>query len=873
VKKITCLFIFLLLLSASSGLYAQKKGSLTAQELEQYKQKVTSLVEYLESTLNFLGDPKSIAKEKAIVIRESYLKMFLNDKVQVEDDLDENRVVPLYKDVQAYLKDIGFFYRRVKFEFVIADITHLVNEKDQHYFKVTFNRSLNGLTVTGDSVSSRKVRYIEVNLNINSDDLKIASMYTTKLDEKEGTRVWWNNLNPIWKFVLGKNVFVSDTIELSNISFFTENKVVISLNPNRPASPSDTAMNYLITLPDEKNLNSDLVVIADTLNFEAEPIHNILKGILKQQQIDLSDNPEINSLSPLTELTELREINCSNTMVTDLFPIRNLNKLELLNFSETPVSDISSLYYSSTLRELNCGLTLINDLSPISGLVNLEKLKCNGLKITSLDFLTQMKNLKSLDCGSTRIYDLGPVAGLKEIESLDISGTGVINLNTVKELLNLMYLNCENTTVSSLESLVDLQKLEVLRISNTGVTSLEELKEVKSLKRIYCDNTGIPKEEAIQFMRDHPECLVIFESEDLFLGWKGLENPWKEIAGKNTQISEQPTQEELHQVLTIAKLDISGNKEITTLDPVKRLFNLTVLNVSSILVKDFTPIAEAMVLEDLNISDNAINSIDFLKNARHLHTLNIENTQVASLTPVEKLTGLRYIYADNTPIDDASAFQFQKNNNGCIVVYKTKDLEAWWKSLPVAWKNLFSGQFKIDSPPTREQLHTILFLDSLTITDNNPIVDLSPIGMIKGLKTLSINGTQVNSLQPLASLTDLEVLKCNQNPVSDLTPISGLSKLLILDIENTPVAKLDPVIKMPDLKSLNASGTQIKSIDPVKSLMKLEDLKINNTSIKSLKPLLELPKLKSLECYNTSVSSKNVEKFKEAKSRVKVVYY
>ena len=125
-------------------------------------------MKYTESTLNFLGDPKSVMKEKEIVINESYLKMFLNDKVQVEDDLDENREVPLYKDVQAYLKDIGFFYRRVKFEFVIADITHLVNDQNNHYFKVTFNRSLNGLTVMGDSVSSRKVRYMEINLNINS---------------------------------------------------------------------------------------------------------------------------------------------------------------------------------------------------------------------------------------------------------------------------------------------------------------------------------------------------------------------------------------------------------------------------------------------------------------------------------------------------------------------------------------------------------------------------------------------------------------------------------------------------------------------------------------------------------------------------------
>jgi len=76
-----------------------------------------------------------------------------------------------------------------------------------------------------------------------------------------------------------------------------------------------------------------------------------------------------------------------------------------------------------------------------------------------------------------------------------------------------------------------------------------------------------------------------------------------------------------------------------------------------------------------------------------------------------------------------------------------------------------------------------------------------------------------------------------------------------------------------NLRSLNGSGTQIKSIDPVEDLMKLEEIKLNNTLIKSLKSLLELPRLKSLECYNTKITSKTVDKFKEAKPGVKVVYY
>ncbi len=296
-RKFTILLL-LFLIGFFAAVCAQDKNTLSAQDLEKYKQQVTSLVKYFESTVNFLGDPKSIAKEKEIVINESYLKMFLNDKVQIEDDLDDNREVPLYKDVQAYLKDIGFFYRRVSFEFVIADITHFVNEKKVHYFKVAFNRSMNGLTVTGDSVSSRKIRYMEVNLDVNANTLKIASIYTTKLDEKEEIKVWWNNLSYTWKEIFGKNVYVSDSVELTRIIFFSDSMAVISGKVVPSLTPSDSSLTYQIELPEDKQLYSDNPPAEDTIYVKTDEIFGKLKGILNQQQIDVSNRTEIKNSRP-----------------------------------------------------------------------------------------------------------------------------------------------------------------------------------------------------------------------------------------------------------------------------------------------------------------------------------------------------------------------------------------------------------------------------------------------------------------------------------------------------------------------------------------------------------------------------------------------
>jgi Leucine-rich repeat (LRR) protein len=852
---------------------AQVNDALTKEELEKYKKQVTELVKYFEETLNFLGDPVSVAKEKEIVVNDSYLKMFVNDKVQIEDDLDENRNVPLHKDVRAYLKDIGFFFRKAKFEFVISEINHYLTGDNLNYFKVSLNRILDAVTVTGDTVHSRQARFIEVNLNIPANTLKIASVYTTKLDEREESRVWWNNLSLAWRDILGKGVFVFDTIEMSRISYFEDSLISIISEMKFSEPNHDSTGNFKFEIPDQRDIFPERQKITDTLKMDAGEIFAHTAVILKLQKLDVTGNNAIRDLGPLSELTELREIRCSNTLITSLVPIRNLNHLEILDFSETPVDDFSPMHYSATIRELNCGYTLISDLSPLAGFHNLETLKCDGLKLTDLNFVTELFNLKTLSCGGTRIYDLSALKNLKNLSGLDISGTGVFSLDSIAGLTSLTYLNCENTSVSSIVPVSGLRNLGILRISNTPVKSLEPLRDIEPLRKIYCDHTGVARDEAIRFMRDHPSCLVMFESDDLIAGWRELENGWKKILRKYATISEFPTQEELHTLLTIKKMDISGNQEITTVNPLKWFFNLTSLDASSTKVIDFTPVSQVIELEDLNISGNNIAHIDFLSNLSRLHVVNLENTYVSSLRPLENKHSLRIIYADNSQIKDEAAFTFRSLNRETTVIFKTKELESWWDNLPAAWKAFFTDLVDSDNKPSKEQLHRIIFQDSLSIRNNSGISDLSPITMIRALKKLALTGTSVSNLYPLAQMRDIEEILCNQSPVSDLSALSGLPKLKILNVENTPLTDLEPITGLSQLESLNCSGTQIKSLSPVESLYNLKEIKINNTSIKSLKSLLKLPGLMKLECFNTGISSKSVDKFKALKPGCTVVYY
>ena len=182
-KKIAILSI--LLFGMAMGIQAQK---LSKDEAAKYDTEIRQMLVYLEETMNFIGDSATIAAEKEIVFTESWSKIFIDDKVQVEDDLDNNRTSPINKDVQAYLKDIDFFFKWATFKFDLQSIANGVNDDGSVFFKVTLTRHLTAKTIADEMVDNVRNRFIEINLDRQNNSIKIASIYTTKVNEKESLR-------------------------------------------------------------------------------------------------------------------------------------------------------------------------------------------------------------------------------------------------------------------------------------------------------------------------------------------------------------------------------------------------------------------------------------------------------------------------------------------------------------------------------------------------------------------------------------------------------------------------------------------------------------------------------------------------------------
>ena len=824
-KKIAILSI--LLFGMAFGSQAQK---LSKDEVAKYENEINSMISYLEETMNFLGDSTTSALEKEIVFTESWSKIFIDDKVQIEDDLDVNRNTPINKDVQAYLKDIDFFFKWANFKLDLQSIANSTRDDGTVFFKATLTRHLTAKTITDEAIDNMKNRFVEINLDRQNNSLKIASIYTTKINEKEALRNWWNGLSQNWKTRLGSDVILDDSTTLAE------------LNPS--------------SLTDFSELDAKL------------------KLVTQKQRVDISGIREIISLEPLSELSDLNWLDISGTSIEDLSPVRNLNKLKVLRANSTLIEDLTALKYNITLEELEVANTTIEDLSVLASLRNLLKLNLNNTQVNRISNLKSCPNLTSLNLGSTRIANVGVLQDLVQLKSLDISNTAVRDLGPISNLKDLQSLNISGSAVSNLQALSGMENLRELYCSNTSISDLTPLKGNRRLSKIYCDHSGIHDAEASAFTQTNPFALVIYDTEALKTWWRELPIYWKAVFSKQIKVDSEPTTEQLHQIINMQELDLSGNTFMQNLMPVSRLTNLRSLNISNTEIGYLQPIQGLANLESLNISHTYISDLKPLQDMSNLKYLNIMNTPVKDLSALVNDGNIEVIEADSTTIGKSQVVALKESQRQVTVVYQTEALKAWWNGLDPIWQAIFRNAIGSQSEtPNALELQQILDLRELEITPELPIISIEPLTDLMWLERLTINNQGVSDLKPLANKEFLLELNAQNNPISSLSPIESSTLLELLNIENTQIKDLGALSKMNNLVTLNASGTIVKSLKPLSNLQKLENLFVNNTNVRSISPVENMPSLKQLKVYNTKVKKRAVEQLQEKRLDLNIIYY
>jgi hypothetical protein len=795
-----------------------KAGMIAANKVDTFKLQVIPLVKFFESSLNFLADPRNPVNEKQTILSKSYLKWCWDEKSQIEDDLDENRLVPLYKDMPAYLSDVSFFFKSAKFNYSVQDVAVEAGQNGLTYFKVTANRNLRGINLNSDSVTSNKVRYLEMNFDSVKQQMKIVSVYTTKLNEKEDLRNWWNGLSGNWKQILANDMKLEGTMPMAQIDNFNDSVAMVGGVPT-------------------------FIMGSEFYKFLGEIVH--------AEQVDLSGDTAIRDLEPLNKLSDLKEVIVAGTEVSDLLPLRNLNKLEILDISNTRVTTLEPLHYCININQLRIKGTPVSDISVVSSFQTLSTLDLSTTKINSLDAIRELVSIKELRIDHTPVKDISPLSALVNLELLNVSSTAVENLDAVKNMKN----------------------LRILMSDSTGISSLAPLDSLSMLQRVYCNNTRINQKTALIFLKKHPETALVYASKELAAWWETLTPEWRNLFNIYLNFDKQPSTEQLHQMALLDSINITGRMTISSLAPLSKLILLRNLQCQSTGITSLDPLKDLTELKVLNASNTKISDLRPLSGITGLEILNADNTQAADLSPLYLLTNLKYVFADNTAVNVKEGDKFADENPGCLPVFQTFENQEWWNGLSDTWKELLLLQVGIKETPDKIGMQKIAGLTKVSFSENFQVADLTPLQHLTRLTELQFSGTSVAKLDPLISMTKLQVLRCQKNPILDLAPVAGLHNLTEIDFSNTQVEDLEALQNMMQLEVLKFNGTQVKNLKYLQKLTNLTVMEFYNTRVGNVDVLEGMTKLKSVKMFNTKVSAKRVEKLKALHPKCEIVFY
>ncbi|MDX2287112.1 MAG: leucine-rich repeat domain-containing protein [Bacteroidia bacterium] len=891
-------FAVRILLVASFGAALPAQAQQDTASVSIYREGARRMVQFLEFTLNTLGDARTPAREKEIIIFESYRKIFRDERVQIEDDLVEHRSTATRKEVKAYLQDVDFFYESLTFAFEIDSISHEVTEKGELFFLVSTLCTLQGRTSAGDSLYATRPRYLEINVDEAARDLKIVSIYTTRQSEEEEAIEWWNSLGYAWREVFAPQLRLSDSVPVSRLMEISPDFAVgdtLPMEARFEIVMNDSAVWQTYTLLDSSIRWGDTLRVSGTDSVVAYSPRLIrdLRRVMASERLDLSGRTGLASLEPLARLTQLRELNLSGLDAADLTPLRYLTRLQRLTLDHARAVSLDPLRYCIGLRELSLAYMPVSDIQILSQFSSLSKLALDATGVQDLSPLRTLVSLRELTFNATGVADLSPLAGLRELEVLMCSRTRIADLGPLAGMAQLQLLGIEETAAASLAPLAGLARLRILYADGAAVASLEALHRLPELRRVYCDRSGVGREEAARLRTANPNCLVVYESTALQHWWQEMPAPWRAFFRSAARLSPIPTREELHSLAATAALDLGGHTELADLAPLSMITGLRSLSAARTGAASLAPLEPLTELEQLDLSRNPVTDLGPLRTLRKLRMLDLTGTPAADLEPLSaclrlevlaadstaverldalgRLPALRKLYADGARISDSAAVQLAASSPELLICYRTARLGAWLDTLPADWKARLRRIAAWGDTPGREALHELTFRQALDLGQDPGLVSLSPLTVFVRLRFLRCSEARVASLAPLGTLTALEVLECAGNPVEDLTPLAGLPRLSYLDVRNTPVRSLKPLEAAGRLEELYCSGTRIKKLRPLAAVQTLRRLDISNTGVGSLKPLAA--GLEHLKCFNTKVSPGAVRKFREARPACEVVYY
>ncbi len=437
-----------------------------------------------------------------------------------------------------------------------------------------------------------------------------------------------------------------------------------------------------------------------------------------------------------------------------------------LNAPGKGIADLRGLECAQGLLSLGLADNAITDVTPLLDLTGLVQLELSDNQISDVSALGRLHRLTRLSLPGNGIEDLGPLADLEGLEALDLGGNAITSLEPLRGLERLAVLVLSKNQVTDLGPLAGLEGLVGLEIDDNQVQSLEPLRGLTSLRYVDLDGNAIPSLE-----------------------------PLADAVG-------------------MQELEASRNA-LDSLAGVERMVGLIRITAQENQITSTAPVADLSLLSVLDLGDNAITSLEGVEGLGDLQRLLLPLNRVTDLGPIAGLPELRDLDV--------------RYNEGL------HELDALG-TLPLLGSLATGGYGQaqdLGSLAGRQVLRSLTFVEG-------QVVDLGFFAQLPGIESVSFKGTPLaaGDLADVAQASTLQVLVLDSTGISDLSPLGSLALVESLSARDCMLARVDALAGWPNLRSADLSGNPLESLEGVELHEVLSALDVSRSTLADLGPVV-----------------------------------
>lgn len=401
--------------------------------------------------------------------------------------------------------------------------------------------------------------------------------------------------------------------------------------------------------------------------------------------------------------------------------------------------------------------------------------------------------LISLDLSYNELSSLDNLPDLKRLMFLDLSYNELRDIYFSNKFPNLYEINLNGNHLKDISFLTDLERLNTINIDDNELTNIDALNGFSNLLYVSVMDNQI---EDVSALKESSILYLILDGNKGVSGYEQLDN-LMQLSLKNCGIRDLPDLSHTE----ILYLILSDNKNI---------------NIS----KEYLP----KKISSLDLSNDNLSSISFLENSNQLYWLVLTNNNLKNLDGLkgDNSSYMRITISQN-PLQDISAlasFQdvfiyYSDNNSIDLSIFDELD-------------NIIYLELKNNNISDLSEFN-VKSLESLDLSDNPNIKNLSSLKNINNLADLFLDNCNITDITDISKISSLITLSLKGNKLTDISELNNLSNLFSLSLSSN--GNLIGELSLPNLRILNISDNNLKNFKIFENCSKLENVNFSKNII------------------------------------------